>query len=251
MIDQLKNSERLKIDDLTIFIDAEWNGDNIPVSVQLLLTDSKGFEGKYIVINESFAERLDNVLLNNWSGTYNCQVVFYPINDDMNVVHRILYDFYMTDDMKSHPGGFCFGGKVFMFYSFQDLSFAFGWNNISPQLFNEINSKSKMKVEQHRSLTGTLKIPDSNTYKLNNWKIRDLKGLTNTSLFEFASSLGIDMSNKNALDDYKSCMDRALLEKTVTFLNYGLDDVLVLRNIFQRFLELINSMLKESFQLPP
>ena len=45
-------------------------------------------------------------------------------------------------------------------------------------------------------------------------------------------------------------MDRALLEQTVTFLNYGLDDVLVLRQIFQRFLELINAMLKESLKLP-
>lgn len=201
MNEQLKNSERLKLDDLTIYVDAEWCGDNTPVSVQLLLTDLKGYEGKYIVINDSFTERIDTELLAIWSEMNKCHVVFYPINDEMNVVHRILYDFYMTPDMKDHQGGYCFGGKVFMFYSFQDLTFAFGWNNISPQLLNEINSKSKMKVEQHRSLTGTLKIPDSNTYKLNNWKIRDLKGLTNTSLFEFASSLGIDMSNKTTLDD--------------------------------------------------
>ena len=59
------------------------------------------------------------------------------------------------------------------------------------------------------------------------------------------------MSNKTTLDDFKSCMDVVLVERTAIFLTYGLDGVIVLREIFQKFLSLINSILKKCFLLPP
>lgn len=137
-----------------------------------------------------------------------------------------------------------------MFYSFQDLGFAFGWSNVEKQLIDEASSKNKYQIEQRRSITGTLKIGDSSTSRENRWKIRDLSGWTNTSLKDFASSLGIPMENKDLLDDLKSSMDVALKERTKTFLDYGLSDVMVLEVIYSNFLKMVNQVLSTILNLP-
>jgi hypothetical protein len=137
-----------------------------------------------------------------------------------------------------------------MFFSFQDLNFAFGWNNVEKQLKNEISSKSKRKIEQRRSITGTLKIEDYSSSRQNRWRIRDLSGVTNMSLKDFAASLGIEMKDKGKLDDLKSCMDVALLNKTEIFLDYALGDVFVLEEIYFSFLSLVNDTLSNVLGLP-
>lgn len=139
---------------------------------------------------------------------------------------------------------------MYLFYSFHDLGFAFGWQNVENQLREELHSKRKKKIEQHRSITGTLKIADSFSSRLNHWKIRDLSGLTNTGLKDFASSLGTDMNAKTLLDDLKSRMDLALLTRTEVFLDYSLDDVLVLEEISKRFLTLVNNILSKTLLFP-
>jgi hypothetical protein len=137
-----------------------------------------------------------------------------------------------------------------MFYSFQDVGFAFGWSNVETQLVKEISSKTRYKIEQRRSITGSLKIRDSSTCRLNKWRIRDLSGWTNTSLKQFAISLGISMENKDLLDDFKENMNVALLEQTKIFLDYALDDVIVLREILSRFLNFVNEVLQSTLDLP-
>lgn len=159
-------------------------------------------------------------------------------------------DFYFQDHPLEEECDFYFCGEVYIFYSFQDLGFGFGWNNVERELLKEIRSKSRHKIEQRRSITGTLKIEDPYTCRLNNWKISDLCCWTNTSLKEFASSLGISMESKGLLDNYKTQMDVALLSHTKTFLDYGLDDVLVLKEIHKRFITFVNDVLSKTLNFP-
>lgn len=200
------------------------------------------------MINEIYQNRVDPGLIAQWAKEKNC---YYPLDPDFNTVHTLLREYYMTDEQKAHPNGYSFAGQVFMFYSFQDLGHAFGWNTIKRQLDRELTSNSKYKLEQHRSIMGTLKLEDPSTSKLSNWKVRDLAGWTNTSLESFAKSLGIEMCSKHLLDQLKEKMEDALIYETKTFLDYGLDDVLVLREIFSQFLKLVNSILKDTLLLPP
>lgn len=202
--------ERLDIEGLKIYIDCEWTQNNEPISIQCLITDQAGYEEKFIVINEIYQKRLDSHLISQWQLENRCRIVYYPLTPDFNAVHTLLRDYYMSEEQKAHPGGYSFSGEVFMFYSFQDLGHAFGWNNVKRQLDRELTSRSKFKLEQHRSIMGSLKLEDSCTYKLSNWKVRDLAGWTNTSLNSFASSLGIEMNNKDPLDTMKYQMQDAL-----------------------------------------
>lgn len=239
-----------KIDEFQVFTDCEWRSDNVPVSVQVSLSHSNGFEGRYIVINSFYEEKLDESILNQWKEEKNCEIVFYNLSDDTNVIHALIEQFYFQEYPLPDNSDYYFSGDVFMFYSFQDLGFSFGWNNVLHQLKNEVNSKKKTKIEQFRSITGTLKITDANTTRQNKWRIRDLSGLTNMGLKDFAESLGISMENKELLDDLKSTMDIALVERTKIFLEYALDDVLVLRSLFQNFLHLVNDILLKTLFLP-
>ena len=246
----LKKPQVLKLDGFRVFVDAEWTSGNIPISVQVLIVHPDGFRRSFIVLNELYHYEINHDLLKKWKEKNSAEIVFYNLNDDLNVVHKLLKDFYLKSDQLENTDEYFFCGEVFMFFSFQDLGFAFGWNNIEKQLKKEISLKSKRKIEQRRSITGTLKIEDVSSSKKSNWRIRDLSGITNVSLKEFASSLGINMKDKGKLDDLKSSMDLALLNRTEIFLDYGLGDVLVLEKIFISFLSLVNDTISNTLGLP-
>lgn len=247
-LEQKKKKYPLK--DIRVFVDAEWCVGNTPVSVQVLMETPEGVSLKFIVINDIFQSQLDSKIIDEWVVKNECKIIYYPLSDSFNVVHSLLKEYYLPTLGLESGSDFYFSGEVYIFYSFQDLGFAFGWENVEEQLKKEMSSKSRYKIEQKRSITGYLKIKDGETCRLNRWGICDLSGLTNTSLKEFASSLGVSMENKGLLDDLKSSMDLALVTRTKTFLDYCLDDVLVLRAIHINFLEFVNEILTETLNLP-
>lgn len=69
-------------------------------------------------------------------------------------------------------------------------------------------------------------------------------------LKDFGSSLGLSMDHKSELDDYKICMEQALIEKTITFLDYARDDVRKLELIFKGFLNFTNELILNTLKMP-
>jgi hypothetical protein len=58
------------------------------------------------------------------------------------------------------------------------------------------------------------------------------------------------MTNKHLLDDLKSSMDVALTTRTKIFLDYALDDVVILKQIKESFVRLVNDVLRKTLGLP-
>lgn len=220
------------------------------VSVQVLIKFPKHKSRKFIVINETYQNKLDLNLIKNWSKSNDCIVEFLPITQNTNVIHLLLEKYFLQDLTTENIEKFKISGTVHMFYSFQDLGFAFGWNNVIKQLKESIDKKPRGRIEQRRSITGTLKIRSEDFITSADWKIHDLCGWTNSSLKDLASGLGIDMTNKDSLDDLKSSMDLALITRTEIFLNYALDDVVVLKQIKESFVNMVNEVLKKTLDLP-
>jgi hypothetical protein len=115
-----------KIEDIQIFTDSEWTSKNINVSVQLLIKFPNINYRKFIVINEIYKDKLNLDLIQSWSHSNDCIVEFLPITEDTNVIHYILEKYYLQDRLDENVEQFKVSGKVHIFYSFQDLGFAFG-----------------------------------------------------------------------------------------------------------------------------
>jgi hypothetical protein len=182
-----KKKSGIRLDGFKVYLDCEWTSENIPVSVQVLLTHRDGFEKRYIVINKLYELNLQKKIVENWMALNNTNVVYYPLDYQFNVIHTLLTDFYLQKVEGLNEQDYYYSGEVYMFYSFQDLGFAFGWKNVEDPLKKELNSKRIQKMEQKRSITGVLKINDDTTCRQNSWKVKDLSGLTNTSLKRLAS----------------------------------------------------------------
>ena len=110
-----------KLEGFEVFVDAEWNGDNTPVSVQVNIIHPNGFDGKFIVINSIYKPLLDLGLIERWQKVNGAEVVFYELGDSFNVIHNLLKDFYFKKHSLPENSNYYFNGEVFIFYSFQDL----------------------------------------------------------------------------------------------------------------------------------
>lgn len=114
------------------------------VSVQVLIKFPKCKSRNFIVINENYQNKLDLNLIKNSSQSNDCTVEFLPISHDTNVIHYLLEKYFLHDRLDEHVEQFKLSGTVQMFYSFQDLGFAFGWNNLVTQLKDSIGKKPKV-----------------------------------------------------------------------------------------------------------
>lgn len=131
--------ERTKIEGFEVFVDAEWTQDNIPVSLQVNIVHPNGFDGKYIVINKIYKEKLDETTLNAWKIENKAEIVFYEMGEECNIIHSLLSDYFLKEHPVPEDSDYFFAGEVYIFYSFQDLGFAFGWNNVEKQLVKELS----------------------------------------------------------------------------------------------------------------
>ena len=94
-----------------------------------------------------------------------------------------------------------------VFSSPKDLEYAVGWNALKIAI-------DKNKVHQRHNLSGTIELPNLKVH------IKDICGWAGkTSLTKFASTLGITMQSKTAMDDYKSHMLDGLVAQPEDFLH--------------------------------
>lgn len=133
--------------------------------------------------------------------------------------------------------------NLFIFYSFKDLYYALGYNNVYPYLIAP-RKGSKKGLSQTRVITGLLNINlifNNNSYTFF-LLIKDICGLGAGSLARLAKSVGL---SKNAeLDDYKTTMDLALVEKPYLFITYAINDALLLPRIYFLKTDNFNTILK-------
>ncbi len=81
------------------------------------------------------------------------------------------------------------------------------------------------------------------------YTLKDLAGWTNNGLAKLASSLGLDTGEKDLLDEYKSCMEKGLVEGPHDFLKYSLNDVRLLKSIVEGQVRLINWVCKDVLEI--
>lgn len=211
----------LGLSDLTGASDSEWvtvkddegNESTTPVSTTIAF---EGFK-PYIYINKIYEPEIGR-LARTWGLVSGCVVRFTEFGD--NLVKRTLDDLGVSPKT---PINFL------MFYSPKDLEYAFGFDNINPLYLDG-------SITQKRNIKG---------YKLdlgNKTTIYDLKGWASESLAKLAEAVGLKMKNKESMDEYKTRMDRGLIEKTHEFLDYALDDVMVLFSIQTNFTKLVGDV---------
>jgi hypothetical protein len=111
---------------------------------------------------------------------------------------------------------------LYMYYSLKDVTFCFGSENMVPYYIGE-----KRKITQRRNIKGVFEIFDTSTSYIINFTvfIKDLFALEPGGLKQIILSAGLEDGTKNLLDDYKTCMDKAIVERPFDFLSYSLYDV--------------------------
>ena len=127
---------------------------------------------------------------------------------------------------------------LLMFYSPKDIEYTCGWDAFKDAI-------EAGKVRQRNNVSGSLEGPDGCKVR-----IKDLCGWSGkSSLKNWGRSLGVDMGDKGVMDEFKACMYKGLVEKPEDFLGYAVNDVVVLRNIHGRFVELIQTLQRECLDM--
>lgn len=223
----------------TIAIDAEWDS-RIKLTIgYALVVDSKY---KFVVLNEAIKDRnikdKNGVSLDvppqiierieNYCAIKDFILCWKSLNDDSCDPTSIILREYGIQ-----KGSF----DVLMFYCPKDLNVAFGFENL--KLYY-----NKKKITQKKRLAG-------NYYneKLS-YKICDLKGWTNKSLKGFAASVGVEMTSKDKMDDYKSHMFDGLITEPETFIDYMVGDTTCLFEIREKFVQNIQWLQRDVINLP-
>lgn len=85
-----KTQKPILLDGLEIYTDSEWTQENFPVSVQVLIKDDKGYEGRFLAINQNFRSDLDLHLIDRWKKDNGAEVLFYPLGDDFFDTHPFI-----------------------------------------------------------------------------------------------------------------------------------------------------------------
>ena len=225
----------------TIAIDAEWDSRFRPSLIlgYALVVDAKY---KFVVLNEAIRDNnIENKngekfeipkeiieRIENYCEANDYILRWMPLDDDScDATSSILKQY------KIQKGSF----DVLMFYSPKDLNISFGFDNLDAYY-------KKGKISQKRRISGR--------YENGNLKYRicDLSGWTNTSLKEFAKSVGVAMTSKDTMDDYKSHMLDGLVEQPETFIEYMVGDTTSLFEIREKFFNQIQKVQRDYFGLP-
>ena len=238
------NTEILYVSIDTEFVEKEF------VSLQMVFVKNRKEVEKRIIINKSFlspsvTERVDDFC-------EKAEILFFPedrTDTSLLVVPHII-DFIAENYNEEEISSSKFTVNLLFFYSFKDLEFCFGFENLKNYLTLEKPRGNKNWILQGRSIMGKLKkettIPASGI----KFRFRDLKGFAQFGLLELASSLGFQMENKGDLDEYKCRMDLALQEHPETFVKYAMGDAEILYPILNKMMNYTNDILLKSLRLP-
>ena len=127
------------------------------------------------------------------------------------------------------------------FYSPKDITYFIG-EEAAREVFLH-------NLEKRRVITGKFKI-NSENYSLT-LHCKDAIGWSNKGLADLAAAVGVEMENKSSMDEYKNNMIRGAEENPLEFIQYAIDDVVKLDEIFDKYLELIQWVQIELLKISP
>ena len=126
--------------------------------------------------------------------------------------------------------------ETLFYYSAKDLWLAFGHDLIHEKIMDGT-------LTQKRNIVGEISLQGLK------FKFRDLIGWSNSSLKDFATSVGAEMASKSDMDEYKSQMLDGLTAEPEKFLDYMVGDTVALFDIEDKFVESIQ-YLQELIGIP-
>ena len=233
-----KPSKFLTVD---VFLDTEFNN-NKGLSIQLIVkTEINGvmLRQVYFVVDLEFEEQITQEIM-----VEHPDVIFLFRNLDTNkrknYILELLYEFFKSNSIDIENFKTI---KVYLwfYYSLKDLNIGFGPENMRDQYL-----KIPPTIKQFRSVCGYLVFEDKLKFIL-----KDLFGMEKYGLLQLVTSYGLDPGEKESLLEYKTCMERAFVEKTSTFVAYSLNDVYVLEQLPQTIVNCYNvAVMSDSFGLP-
>lgn len=205
------------------YIDCEWDSQGKALSLQASISGRDTTYATYLILNEDYRHLLEpRGVLPGFNPRYSAHVYYKSFIDSEDLITWLIYEHCSKyNHSTSNQQISC---ALFLFYSPKDLWIALGFEN-----FRELVSRGKKRgtnfINQKRALFGSFvrKLEDRFLVK---YKVKDVSGWTNQGLASFASGLGIELQDKGALDEYKSCMEVALVEKPETFISYALNDMM-------------------------
>lgn len=144
---------------------------------------------------------------------------------------------------------------LYFYYSVKDLLIPFGktilYNPLIDKNIKTINTKKISKIHSRRAIKGKLIFDHySETYSSVVKcvvSLQDLYGLDSSGLKNLILSSGLSIQQKESLDDYKSHMDEAVVKKTELFLEYAMNDAVILLKIVDAKLFSFNSILTDIY----
>jgi hypothetical protein len=236
-----KKDSKNKIISFDLSIDSEFiaysNKTADPISVQgVFIYKKKSL--KLIVINSKYASDIPSSVLDQISEKQNVQIYYDSFSDKSDPVLLTYFykhyehnpDYWGVDILLQKQIHF----NLFMYYSFKDLTFCFGYNNLKPYY-----TGSQKSIIQNRNISGNFQI--NYDTRIHYFKIFDLFGYSSTGLKSLA--LSVNLQKYDDLDNYKSEMNRALIEKPDLFIKYAINDAEILPEIFTRKIKSFNNIL--------
>lgn len=241
-----KNELRL---DVEVSIDSEYTADS-NLSLQVVCRyqiNKKPQELKAIVVNSKFTERFSQEIIQEMTDTG----VFIDFADLDNPKTQPLVDILISFISFKHEiqlqnyTKITFNVTLYLFYAVRDLTIAFGLDRMLP-----IYQNKSGRLNSYRGLRGFFKFNSTLSAGVNaffNIYVKDLCCLDNGSLKDIAASCGISVEKKTILDDYKTNMILAIQNKPLEFLQYGLNDAVLLFQILESKLQSFNSILLDVY----
>lgn len=220
---------------MSISVDTEFT-DTEPLSLQAYV-ESKQFSFKFIVINSKYKSYIPSGII----GTFVYYSSFDP-NEAVLMVFLIqsLKDQNLFDNLFINNRVKC-TIELFFYYSLKDLTYSFGLTIMYP--YYKGTSK-KGRLIQRRNVSGFLVVEYPIDYNLFTFVfvLKDLVSLHPGGLAELANSVGL--KKIDALDQYKKDMSIPLKEKPLEFIEYGLNDAVLLPQIYRLKQDSFNEILK-------
>lgn len=245
---------------LSMSIDSEFNGET-PICFQYKVTGnvetltSEGIETipidlNVIVVEKSFEQDIPDKVLFDFIGKTNCFVLFRDLINNpsqsflIKTLLELLFDHYEFKPINSED--ILITINLWFYFSLKDLNICFG-----PDIMKRFYLSKGSTIHQNRNVQGSM-LFFNNDYKNNfkfRFKIKDLFGLDKYGLDSMSKEYGVTMAKLTELDSYKTCMDKAIKEKPMVFLNYAFTDVLIVHILKDQILETFNYLLTDIFKI--
>jgi hypothetical protein len=181
-----------------VAIDGEWTEKEF-VSLQFIYYLNGKAISKNIIFNSELLESKKKGEIEKECAKQGINAYFEKYDDDRSFLHEhtesMISNNFSPEMIKKKN----FIVNVLFFYSFKDLQYGFGFNNLRPFFTDKPKYGNNPWILQSRAIMGKLLLSSEKLDKTIVYRFRDLKGYTNSSLVELANSLGVEMLSKESL----------------------------------------------------